>query len=128
MNPSRAARYSRAADYPSVAQQAIRAMVAQTGPFTVDAHGLLTGGVLIRHLILPGGRKDAMAAVQWIRDTFAPGQVQISLMRQYTPMHQRAAYPEINRTLTTFEMCIRDRNTCGCWKKRAYKFWSVGRA
>lgn len=99
----RAARYSRAADYPAVAKQAIAAMVAQAGPFTLDKQGMLVRGVLIRHLILPGGRRDAMEAVRWIRDTFAPGTVQMSLMRQYTPMYKSADYPEIHRTLTTFE-------------------------
>ena len=103
IDATRAARYSRAADYPAVAKRAIAAMVAQAGPFTLDEQGMLVQGVLIRHLILPGGRRDAMDAVRWVSDTFAPGTVRMSLMRQYTPMYKSADYPEIDRTLTSFE-------------------------
>lgn len=103
MDAARAARYSHAADYPAIAKQAVSAMVAQAGPFTLDEQGMLVRGVLIRHLVLPGGRQDAMDVVRWVCDTFAPGTVRMSLMRQYTPMYKSADYPEIDRTLTSFE-------------------------
>ncbi len=76
---------SGAADYFSVAASAIREMVRQTGPVQWD-RGKLTRGVLIRHLILPGCVENSLRVLDWIGENFAPGQVLVSLMRQYTPM------------------------------------------
>ena len=43
-------------------------------------------GTIIRHLILPGFVDNSLRVLDWIGDTFAPGEVLVSLMRQYTPM------------------------------------------
>ena len=59
--------------------------------------------VIIRHLILPGHGKDSMRLIDWIADTFSPGDVMVSLMRQYVPCGTAAQYPEINRKLTDDE-------------------------
>jgi len=42
--------------------------------------------VIIRHLILPGHVENSLKVLDWIADTFRPGDVLVSLMRQYTPM------------------------------------------
>lgn len=76
---------SGAADYFSVATSAIREMVAQVGP--VQWRGeKVTRGVIIRHLILPGHVENSLKVLDWIGETFTPGQVLVSLMRQYTPV------------------------------------------
>ncbi|MCF0120523.1 MAG: radical SAM protein, partial [Oscillospiraceae bacterium] len=49
-----AAKYSRAPDYFETAKRAIREMFRQTGPYELDGDGMITRGVIIRHLILPG--------------------------------------------------------------------------
>ena len=76
---------SAAADYFPVATKAIRAMVNQVGPIQWDGEKL-TKGVIIRHLILPGHVENSLKVLDWIGETFAPGEVLVSLMRQYTPM------------------------------------------
>jgi len=80
-----AAELSGAADYFPVAARAIRAMAAQTGPVRWQGDKVI-GGVIIRHLILPGQVENSLKVLDWIGETFAPGQVLVSLMRQYTPM------------------------------------------
>ena len=60
-------------------------MVAQVGPVQWDGDKVVKG-VIIRHLILPGHTENSLKVLDWIGDTFAPGQVLVSLMRQYTPM------------------------------------------
>lgn len=76
---------SAAADYFPRAKNAIREMVRQTGP--VQWHGdKVIKGVIIRHLILPGHVDNSLKILDWIGNTFAPGEVLVSLMRQYTPM------------------------------------------
>ena len=76
---------SGAADYFETAIAAIREMVRQTGPAQWDGDKILRGTV-IRHLILPGCVDNSLKVLDWIGENFAPGEVLVSLMRQYTPM------------------------------------------
>ena len=76
---------SGAVDYFPVAAKAIKAMVAQVGPVQWQGEKI-TKGVIIRHLILPGHVENSLKVLDWIGETFAPGEVLVSLMRQYTPM------------------------------------------
>ncbi len=76
---------SGAADYFPRAKRAIREMVRQTGPVRWEGEKVLRG-VIIRHLILPGHIGNSLRVLDWIGNTFAPGEVLVSLMRQYTPM------------------------------------------
>lgn len=85
-----AAALSGAGDYFSVATAAIREMVRQVGAPQWQGDQLIRG-VVIRHLILPGHTENSLKVLDWIGDTFAPGQVLVSLMRQYTPMPGMAA-------------------------------------
>ena len=91
---------SGAPDYFQVATAAIREMVAQTGPVRWDGDKVKSG-VIIRHLILPGCVENSLKVLDWIGDTFAPGQVLVSLMRQYTPMGGLPA--PFDRTVTEEE-------------------------
>jgi len=76
---------SAAPDYFPRAKAAIREMVRQTGPVQWEGDKVKKG-VIIRHLILPGHVDNSLKVLDWIGDTFAPGEVLVSLMRQYTPM------------------------------------------
>ena len=79
-----AARYSGAGDYFETAADAILEMYRQSGDYVLE-DGLLKRGVVIRHLLLPGALDNARAVMDWVADTFRPGQVLFSLMAQYTP-------------------------------------------
>ena len=72
-------------DYFEIATAAIREMFKQVGPAQWQGDRVVKG-VIIRHLILPGCVENSLKVLDWIGDTFAPGQVLVSLMRQYTPM------------------------------------------
>ena len=76
---------SAAPDYFAAATAAIREMVRQTGPVQWEGDKVVRG-TIIRHLILPGFVDNSLKVLDWIGETFAPGQVLVSLMRQYTPM------------------------------------------
>jgi putative pyruvate formate lyase activating enzyme len=80
-----ATKLSSAKDYFPVAAQAIREMVHQVGPVQWQGDKVVKG-VIIRHLILPGCVDNSLKVLDWIGENFAPGQVLVSLMRQYTPM------------------------------------------
>ena len=81
---------SGAADYFTVAREAIREMVRQTGMPQWRGEKMVRG-TIIRHLILPGQVENSLRVLDWIGENFAPGQVLVSLMRQYTPMGGLAA-------------------------------------
>ena len=72
-------------DYFEVATAAIREMVRQTGPVQWDGEKV-TRGVIVRHLILPGFVENSLRVLDWLGENFKPGEVLVSLMRQYTPM------------------------------------------
>ena len=95
-----AVRLSGAADYFETAAAAIREMVRQTGPVQFRGERLIRGTV-IRHLILPGHIENSLRVLDWIGETFAPGQVLVSLMRQYTPMP--GMEPPFDRRITEEE-------------------------
>ena len=76
---------SGAPDYFPVAARAIREMVRQVGSIQWQGERV-TRGVIVRHLILPGQVENSLRVLDWIGEHFRPGQVLVSLMRQYTPM------------------------------------------
>jgi putative pyruvate formate lyase activating enzyme len=76
---------SGAGDYFETATAAIREMVRQAGPAQWDGDKMIRGTV-IRHLILPGQVENSLKVLDWIGEAFRPGEVLVSLMRQYTPM------------------------------------------
>ena len=94
--------YSAAPDYAAAAWAALGAMVAQVGAIRFSPDGQLLGGVLVRHLVLPGHRHESIALVRRLWETFGDS-VQLSLMRQYTPLYRAAEFPPLHRRLTTFE-------------------------
>ena len=102
-DPDLAARYSGAADYFTIAKQAIRAMVEMAGPPVLDSDGLLRSGVLIRHLVLPGCEENTRGVIDWVAETFPAGEVLFSLMGQYVPYGRAVGDPLLGRRLTQRE-------------------------
>ncbi len=103
---SLSARYSGAKDYFTMASQAILQMVSQAGPPVLDENGLMRSGVIIRHMVLPGARKDSVRLLHWMDENLPKHQYYISLLSQYTPfflVRDTDRYPEINRRITTYE-------------------------
>lgn len=99
-SPLLAARLSRAGDYPEIAKAAILEMVRQTGPIQWQGDKVVQG-TIIRHLILPGQIDNSLRVLDWIGDTFQPGEVLVSLMRQYTPIGNQS--PPMDRRITDEE-------------------------
>lgn len=94
--------YSEAPDYFSHAAKAIAAMVEQAGEPVFDAAGLMKRGVIIRHLALPGLSADSKAIISYTYKTFG-NSVYLSLMNQYTPMHQAIKHHSLCNSLSAAE-------------------------
>ncbi len=95
-------RYSDAEDYPLKAMEALREMDRQEGTLELDEAGLARRGLLIRHLMLPGGLRDTKKILQFIKDELSDG-VLVNLMNQYYPAHKAYAYSELRTTLSLKE-------------------------
>jgi putative pyruvate formate lyase activating enzyme len=96
-----AERLSAAPHYPDAAMDAIAEMKAQVGDLAVK-DGVASRGLLIRHLILPGGLAGTKRIMEWIGQHLGP-QTAISLMSQYYPVCRAGSYPIINRRITREE-------------------------
>jgi putative pyruvate formate lyase activating enzyme len=101
----------KAKDYPERAREAILEMHRQVGSLRIGRDGLARRGVLVRHLVMPGGEEETAAIVEWLArevslDTY------VNLMGQYHPAYQvgtaagarRRRYEEIARPVSRQEM------------------------
>ena len=99
-NNKYAIKYSKVNDYKDNLIPVLKEMVRQTGSPKFDDNSLITKGVIIRHLMLPGLLFDSKKVIDTIYKTFG-NQVYISIMNQYTPMFKACEYPEINKRLNS---------------------------
>lgn len=102
-----ARRYSQAPDYPDVALAALEAMVDEAGAPAfdeVDDEPRLTGGVVVRHLMLPGALEDSKRVVRLVHERFGDA-VLLSLMNQYTPVLADAADAGDERAAAALGRC-----------------------
>jgi len=100
-NDENAWKYSHARDYVSVNRDAVREMYRQTGELVLDKDGVARRGLLIRHLILPGGisgTEQVLAFIARLSNT-----IPVSLMGQYFPAYKAVSIPELNRKITVDE-------------------------
>ncbi|GAB6105558.1 radical SAM protein [Blautia glucerasea] len=103
MEREAAVRYSKAPDYPEIAQAALKEMMNQTGEAKFDEKGIMQSGVIVRHLLLPGHVRNARAVVKYVYETYGD-QLYLSLMNQYTPLPQvKKEFPELDRRVTERE-------------------------
>lgn len=93
-----AVKYSKAPDYFKIAAAAVDEMYRQTGRNKFDENGIMTKGVLVRHLMLPGLMLDSKRIMDYLYNAYG-NNIYISLMCQYTPLPHVRAYPELDKKL-----------------------------
>jgi putative pyruvate formate lyase activating enzyme len=94
-------KYSGVKNYFTNACKAVLEMYRQVGNLKMDSEDIAQSGLIIRHLVLPGQRKDSMCILDWIKENIPSSYV--SLMSQYVPVNRAYEYNELNRKITTFE-------------------------
>lgn len=97
-----ALKYSKVESYPETAKKAIKEMHRQVGELVLDEEGIAVRGVLVRHLVLPGGLAGTAEVMRFLaeeisRDTY------VNIMDQYRPCFRAAEFPPLNRTITRAE-------------------------
>lgn len=93
-----ARRFSLAWDYPLVNQKAIKEMHRQVGDLIIDEQGVARHGLLVRHLVLPGGLAGTEGVVRFLTEEISPN-TYLNVMAQYRPCHHAFQVPELARTL-----------------------------
>lgn len=97
-----AIRYSGAPMYVRSARAAIKEMYRQVGDLALDEDGLAVKGLIVRHLILPGGFAGSEESLTWLAEEVSPS-VTVSIMSQYYPTHKAVTMPDLNRTISEEE-------------------------
>ena len=119
-NPTVSREYCHAGDYYEVAWAAIEEMFRQTGPcqFAPEKSGdefnptgprqfapetnenepiqMMTRGVMVRHLLLPGLEEDAYLMIKQLYKTYG-NSIYLSIMSQYTPMPRMADHETLSK-------------------------------
>jgi len=95
-------RYSKAENYPEAVKEGLKEMHRQVGDLVLDQQNLARRGIILRHLIMPGGLAGTREVMRFVarevsRDTY------VNLMDQYYPAGKTERYPEIHRRITRQE-------------------------
>ncbi len=95
--------FSKAPGYPEIAADAVGEMFRQTGPdIVLDDEGLITRGLIIRHLVLPGFPQNSIDVLQYIANQYSPD-CYVSLMSQYWPTPAVANHRQLGRQVRADE-------------------------
>jgi putative pyruvate formate lyase activating enzyme len=97
-----AQKFCRAGDYPEKAKAAIREMHRQVGDLAVNSQGIAERGLLVRHLVLPGGLAGTREAMRFLSREISPN-TYVNIMAQYRPCGQSPEHPPLNRRLSAAE-------------------------
>jgi len=90
------------ADYVAVSRRALVEMQRQVGTLSCDGHGIAERGLVVRHLVLPGGRAGTHDAMRFVAERLGPS-TYVSLMAQYYPAYRAAGIPGMDRRITREE-------------------------
>jgi len=93
--------YSGVQRYVAANRRAIGEMYRQVGNLVLDEHGIARRGLLVRHLVLPGGQAGSRDSLRFLR-SLSPD-VTVSIMAQYTPQHRAAEFPPLERRISAAE-------------------------
>ena len=94
-SPETASRYTAAEDYPQRMYAALREMHRQVGVLLIGNDGLAEHGLLVRHLLMPGGRRDTESIFKFLVRELSPD-TYVNIMDQYRPCGRANEYPEID--------------------------------
>jgi putative pyruvate formate lyase activating enzyme len=95
-------RYAGAADYAEAARNAFLEMHRQVGDLVLDAHGVAVKGLLVRHLVMPGGLDETREILNYLaREVSAD--TYVNVMDQYRPCGKASRFPPLDEPLTNDE-------------------------
>ena len=99
MDEKHSKRFSNAPDYPEAIKKVLKEMHRQVGDLTTNSKGIAERGLLIRHLVMPGGVASSEAVLKFIAEEISVHSY-VNVMAQYHPQYRADEYPEISRRIT----------------------------
>jgi putative pyruvate formate lyase activating enzyme len=97
-NTESAKQYAKAPDYPEKARAALQEMHRQVGDLEIDAQGIAVRGLLVRHLVMPGGGQETSEIMNFLAREISQ-QTYVNVMDQYRPCGRAGDFPPIDRRL-----------------------------
>jgi putative pyruvate formate lyase activating enzyme len=91
--------YCNAPDYPGILKKVLKEMHRQVGDLKTDSHGIAEKGLLIRHLVMPGGVASSEAVLRFIAEEISV-HTYVNIMDQYRPEYHACEHVPINRRIT----------------------------
>jgi len=118
-----AQKYSAALDYPRYNRESVKEMHRQVGIAKFDSEGIIKKGLIIRHLVLPGGISGTQKVMKYISEEVSKD-TYISLMSQYTPYYRANEFPELSRRIYYHEYeqaqaIMEELGLCNGWIQEA---------
>ena len=121
-------KYSKIPNYPDINQKAIKEMHRQVGDLHINANGIATRGLLIRHLVLPNNVAGTDQIVSFLAKEISSN-TYINIMDQYQPTYRSEALPEINRQIGSneYQQAVRWARTAGLNRLDKRRSWVINR-
>jgi putative pyruvate formate lyase activating enzyme len=91
-----------AADYRERTTEAIHEMHRQVGDLRVDRHGVASRGLLVRHLVMPGGLAGTADVARFLAEEISPD-TYTNIMAQYRPCGRAVGDRQLGRGLSPDE-------------------------
>ncbi|NLM20660.1 MAG: radical SAM protein [Peptococcaceae bacterium] len=100
--PEPARDFSDAVDYPEINFAAVKEMHRQVGDLVIEKNNVAIRGLLVRHLVLPGGMAGTKKVMEFLahslsRDTY------VNIMAQYRPYYKAVGHPQLGRRIRDAE-------------------------
>lgn len=101
-NNALAEKYSFSPNYFKVAKSAILQMRKNIKYDCIDSYGIMTSGLVVRHLILPGEIANSLNVIDWINHKLG-NKTYLSIMSQFTPCHKAKSFENLKRKIKPIE-------------------------
>jgi putative pyruvate formate lyase activating enzyme len=101
-DPEPAQTFCHAPDYRDVACTAILEMHRQVGDLVMDDGGIALSGLLVRHLVMPGGLAGTEGVMRFLAAQVSR-KTYVNVMDQYHPCYRAGDDPRIDRRITAAE-------------------------
>lgn len=97
-----ARRYARAEDYPATARMALKEMQRQVGDLRINSQGLAERGLLVRHLLMPGGAAETDGILRFLAEEISVN-CYVNIMDQYRPCGRAHEFVELGAAIPAKE-------------------------
>ncbi len=118
-----------APDYPEVAKHALLEMHRQVGDLCMDkVSGLAYKGVLVRHLVLPGGLAGTKKVMEFIARSMSRN-TYVNVMSQYRPCGRAREIPALAAALSAkeYDQAVKEAKLAGITRldkpRRVFQWW-----